>query len=65
MVIFLNQDILKNFPKLLRGSEEQFKMLLLKEDSPCCEKLLQMLANAGPYINIEIRYIYNPYCASI
>ncbi|CAO2834529.1 unnamed protein product [Amaranthus hypochondriacus] len=51
-------DIIKNFPKLLRGSEEQFKMLLLKEDSPCCEKLLQILANAGPFINIEISEIY-------
>lgn len=63
MVIFLNQDIVRNFPKLLRGSEEQFKLLILEEDSLLCGKLLQLLAKVGPFITMELRY--DPYYAPI
>uniref|UniRef100_A0A803LV40 Uncharacterized protein n=1 Tax=Chenopodium quinoa TaxID=63459 RepID=A0A803LV40_CHEQI len=51
-------DIVRNFPKLMRGSEEQFKLLILEEDSPWCARLLQMFAKAGPFITMELSEIY-------
>ncbi|XP_021759751.1 sister chromatid cohesion protein PDS5 homolog A-like isoform X2 [Chenopodium quinoa] len=54
----LLSDIVRNFPKLMRGSEEQFKMLILEEDSSWCARLLQMLAKAGPFITMELSEIY-------
>ncbi|MCL7026648.1 hypothetical protein MKW94_016571, partial [Papaver nudicaule] len=38
------------FPSLLQGSEELLKKLLLEEDNPFCDKLLQILSKAGSYI---------------
>ncbi|KAL2892981.1 Sister chromatid cohesion protein PDS5-like protein A [Bienertia sinuspersici] len=52
------RDIVRNFPKLLRGSEEPFKMLILDEDSPWCGKLLHMLAKIGSFITMELSEIY-------
>ncbi|OVA03847.1 hypothetical protein BVC80_8065g3 [Macleaya cordata] len=46
------------FPSLLRGSEEQLKVLLLEEDNPFYEKLLQILSKAGPHISIKLSDIY-------
>ncbi|XP_021843917.1 sister chromatid cohesion protein PDS5 homolog B [Spinacia oleracea] len=54
----LLSDIVRNFPKLLRGSEEQFKLLILEEDSLLCGKLLQLLAKVGPFITMELSEIY-------
>ncbi|XP_010692404.2 sister chromatid cohesion protein PDS5 homolog B isoform X2 [Beta vulgaris subsp. vulgaris] len=54
----LLSDIVRNFPKLLRGSESQFKTLILDEDSPWCGKLLQILAKVGPYVSMELSDIY-------
>ncbi|KAI3761075.1 hypothetical protein L1987_51482 [Smallanthus sonchifolius] len=50
--------IVNAFPLLLRGSEEQFCILLLEEKSPFCNELLQMLVKAGPHISIGLSVIY-------
>ncbi|KAI3777313.1 hypothetical protein L1987_47113 [Smallanthus sonchifolius] len=50
--------IVNAFPLLLRGSEEQFCILLLEEKSPFCNELLQMLVKAGPHISIDLSVIY-------
>ncbi|KAI7739411.1 hypothetical protein M8C21_010754 [Ambrosia artemisiifolia] len=56
--------IVNSFPLLLRGSEEQFCILLLEEKSPFCNELLQMLVKAGPHISIDLSVIY-PFLESI
>ncbi|KAK9271081.1 hypothetical protein L1049_026670 [Liquidambar formosana] len=50
--------IISIFPSLLRGSERQFQMLLLEEDTRFSEKLIQVLAKAGPHISIKLSDIY-------
>ncbi|KAL6962149.1 hypothetical protein U1Q18_037103 [Sarracenia purpurea var. burkii] len=49
--------IVSAFPSLLRGSEKPFQ-LLLKDKIPVNEELIQMLAKAGPHIDIELSDIY-------
>ncbi|XP_042494416.1 sister chromatid cohesion protein PDS5 homolog A isoform X2 [Macadamia integrifolia] len=49
--------IINAFPSLLRGSEELFQRLL-EEDGPFNEKLLQILAKAGPHVSIRLSDIY-------
>lgn len=50
--------IISIYPSLLRGSEKQFSMLLLEDDKPFSDKLLQILAKAGPHISIDLSDIY-------
>ncbi|KAD2805787.1 hypothetical protein E3N88_39164 [Mikania micrantha] len=50
--------IINAFPLLLRGSEDQFCILLLEENSPFCNELLQMLVKAGPHLSIDLSVIY-------
>ncbi|XP_043700993.1 sister chromatid cohesion protein PDS5 homolog A isoform X2 [Telopea speciosissima] len=49
--------VINAFPSLLRGSEELFQ-ILLEEGGPFDEKLLQILAKAGPHVSIRLRDIY-------
>ncbi|KAJ4965300.1 hypothetical protein NE237_017149 [Protea cynaroides] len=49
--------VINAFPSLLRGSEELFQMLL-EEGGPLNDKLLQILAKAGPHVSIKLRDIY-------
>ncbi|XP_028067959.1 sister chromatid cohesion protein PDS5 homolog A isoform X5 [Camellia sinensis] len=49
--------IISAFPSLLRGSEKLFQ-LLLQQDMPFNEELIQMLAKAGPHIDIKLSDIY-------
>lgn len=50
--------IVDAFPSLLRGSEEQFCVLLLEEKSLFCNELLQMLVKAGRHISVNLSVIY-------
>ncbi|GJS02689.1 sister chromatid cohesion protein PDS5 homolog A isoform X1 [Tanacetum coccineum] len=50
--------IVTAFPLLLKGSEEQFCTLLLQNESPFCNELLQMLVKAGPHISVDLSVIY-------
>ncbi|KAL4583130.1 hypothetical protein LXL04_007694 [Taraxacum kok-saghyz] len=50
--------IVNVFPSLLRGLEEQFCSLLLKEESPFRDDLLQMLVKAAPHISVDISALY-------
>ena len=45
------------YPSLLRGSEEYLLKLLLEGSVLSIEKLLQILAKAGRYVSIKLRYI--------
>ncbi|XP_057490544.1 sister chromatid cohesion protein PDS5 homolog B-like isoform X5 [Actinidia eriantha] len=49
--------IISAFPLLLRGSEKKFQ-LLLKDDKPCNEQLIQILAKAGPHVDFDLSDIY-------
>ncbi|KAH9609835.1 hypothetical protein KSS87_019300 [Heliosperma pusillum] len=51
-------DAVRNFPLLLRDSEDQFKKLILEEDSTASEKLLLILAKLGPSISMELSQVY-------
>lgn len=50
--------IISNFPSLIRGSEEQLCRLILEENIPFNEHLIQMLAKAGPHISSKLSDIY-------
>ncbi|XP_024962740.1 sister chromatid cohesion protein PDS5 homolog A isoform X3 [Cynara cardunculus var. scolymus] len=50
--------IVDAFPLLLRGSEEQFCILLLEEKSLFCNELLQILVKAGRHISLNLSVIY-------
>ncbi|CAL5333273.1 unnamed protein product [Camellia sinensis] len=52
-----DRAIISAFPSLLRGSEKLFQ-LLLQQDMPFNEELIQMLAKAGPHIDIKLSDIY-------
>lgn len=54
----LLETVISIFPSLLRGSENQFQMLLLEEDNLFNEKLIQVLAKAGPQISLRLSDIY-------
>ncbi|XP_010242780.1 PREDICTED: sister chromatid cohesion protein PDS5 homolog A isoform X2 [Nelumbo nucifera] len=56
----LLMTVLSIFPSLLRGAEKQFQAFLLEEDNPFQDKLLQVLAKAGPHISIKFSDIYHP-----
>ncbi|KAJ9167086.1 hypothetical protein P3X46_021763 [Hevea brasiliensis] len=45
------------FPSLLRGSEEQFRMLL-EEKHPIKDLLIEVLAKAAPHISVEFSEFY-------
>ncbi|XP_062078396.1 sister chromatid cohesion protein PDS5 homolog B isoform X2 [Humulus lupulus] len=45
------------FPKLLRGSEEKFQMLL-KGSNAFCDKMIEVLVKAGPHISVKLSEIY-------
>ncbi|XP_043809611.1 sister chromatid cohesion protein PDS5 homolog A isoform X1 [Manihot esculenta] len=48
--------IINIFPSLLRGSEEQFRMLL--EKHPIKDVLIEVLAKAAPYISVKFSDFY-------
>ncbi|KAG5544487.1 hypothetical protein RHGRI_017042 [Rhododendron griersonianum] len=50
--------IISAFPSLLRGSENLFQSLLLKDGVQIHEDLILILAKAGPHIHIKISDIY-------
>ncbi|KAK1371080.1 sister chromatid cohesion protein PDS5-like [Heracleum sosnowskyi] len=50
--------IISNLPSLVRGLEEQLCCLLLQEDIPFNEGLIQMIAKAGPYISYKLSDLY-------
>ncbi|XP_058218154.1 sister chromatid cohesion protein PDS5 homolog B isoform X2 [Rhododendron vialii] len=50
--------IISAFPSLLRGSENLFQSLLLKDGVQIHEELILILAKAGPHIHIKISDIY-------
>ncbi|GMH17169.1 hypothetical protein Nepgr_019010 [Nepenthes gracilis] len=50
--------VINNFPSLLRGSENQFKMLILENDFPFSKQLIQILAKAAPFISLTVSDIY-------
>lgn len=52
---FYCQTIVNMYPLLLRGSEEDFLMLLSKGGKPLNEKLLRMLAAVGSHISLKLR----------
>ncbi|GAB2260584.1 hypothetical protein Droror1_Dr00011439 [Drosera rotundifolia] len=56
--INLLQVIISNFPSLMRGSESQFKELILEGDSITGVKLLQILSKAAPYISMSLSDVY-------
>ncbi|KAL8110273.1 sister chromatid cohesion protein PDS5 homolog B isoform X1 [Apium graveolens] len=50
--------IIRNLPSLVIGLEEQLCCLLLQEDIPFNEELIQMIAKAGPYISYKLSDLY-------
>ncbi|KAI3984094.1 hypothetical protein MKX01_035221 [Papaver californicum] len=56
--INLLMTITNVFPSLLQGSEELLRKLLLEEDNPLCEKLLQILSKAGSHIRMQLSDIH-------
>ncbi|KAJ7965575.1 sister chromatid cohesion protein PDS5-like A isoform X1 [Quillaja saponaria] len=49
--------IISNFPSLLKGSERQFQMFM-EQKNPVNEKLIKVLATAGPHISVKLSDIY-------
>ncbi|RZC54499.1 hypothetical protein C5167_013360 [Papaver somniferum] len=56
--INLLMTITNVFPSLLQGSEELLRKLLLEEDNPFCDKLLQILSKAGSHICMQLSDIH-------
>ncbi|KAK3041371.1 hypothetical protein RJ639_001569, partial [Escallonia herrerae] len=51
-------NIISMFPPLLRGSEEQLRVLLLDEDIPLDEELIRILEKQGARMSIKLSDIY-------
>ena len=54
LLLNLIQAVTSVFPKLLRGSEEKFQMLL-KGSNAVCDKMIEVLVKAGPHISVKLR----------
>ncbi|KAL8170975.1 hypothetical protein V2J09_022779 [Rumex salicifolius] len=50
--------ILNNFPLLLRGTDDQVKLLLLENETPFSEMFIKIVAKAGPFISMRLSDIY-------
>ncbi|KAK3012420.1 hypothetical protein RJ639_010651 [Escallonia herrerae] len=51
-------NIISMFPPLLRGSEEQLRVLLLDEDIPLDEELIRIVEKQGARMSIKLSDIY-------
>jgi hypothetical protein len=52
--IYSNKAIVRIFPTMLKGLEKQFEMLL-EDTRPVNDKLIEVIATAGPKISFNLR----------
>ncbi|RDX90565.1 hypothetical protein CR513_27556, partial [Mucuna pruriens] len=56
--------IVRNFPAMLKGLEKQFQKLL-EQKSPVNDKLIEVIAKAGPHMSFNHRYLVFSLCSDI